>query len=70
MKDGIPVAEQERTIVTMAACERQLRRAQHEVRCARELLRRAIRTADAAEADLHTATRRLDRLDLSKAKAS
>ncbi len=70
MTDGIPVAEQERTIATVAQCQLQLRWAQQQVREACELLRRAIRTADTAEAELHTATQRLGRLEPSTARVS
>lgn len=54
-----PVSEQERAIATVSKHELQLRQAQDNVRCASEVLRRAVRTAERAEGELGAATRRL-----------
>lgn len=63
MTDGNSLSEVERAVATVAECELQLRRAQQGVRWACEMLRRAIRVSDTAEADLRHAARRLERMD-------
>ena len=58
----------ERAAESVARCELQLRRAEESVRCAGEALRRSIRAAAEAEAELVDATRRLDRIPLPLAR--
>lgn len=53
-------AERSRTTAAVALCQQRLRLAEDNVRCASEMLRRAIRTAQDAESELVDATRRLD----------
>jgi hypothetical protein len=60
--------EQERAIAAVTQCELQLRRARENVRRAGEMLRRAIRGVEHAEAALGDATRRRDRMELPMTK--
>lgn len=59
-----PVSEQERAIETVRKLERQLRQAQDNIRCAGEMLRRAVRAAEHADGELGAATRRLAQFGL------
>jgi hypothetical protein len=69
MTDRELIAAREKAIATMTECAQQLRRAQETVRCAAEVLRRAIRAAEAAERELGESARRLDRMELASTKA-
>lgn len=69
MNDRNLVSEQERAVATVTQCELQLRRAQEDVRCTGEMLRRAVRSVENAEGELDDATRRLGRMEARMAKA-
>ena len=69
MTDLNLVSEQERAIAAVTHCSVQLRRAREDVRCAGEMLRRAIRTVEHAEGELGHATRRLGRMELAMTRS-
>jgi hypothetical protein len=64
MTDWHATSEQERASTMVSQCEGRLRRAQENVRCAGEALRRAVRAAMEAEGELRDATRRLSRMEV------